>query len=43
MRAYDWGESSCIEKPVTFDKLVEVVVALGRYGFEIVKLPSHDG
>ena len=41
LRSYDLGVSSYIEKPVTFEKLVEVVAALGRYWFEIVKLPPH--
>jgi CheY-like chemotaxis protein len=43
VRSYDLGVSSYIEKPVTFDKLVEVVEALGKYWVEIVKLPpNHD-
>ncbi|TFG88933.1 MAG: response regulator [Gemmatimonadales bacterium] len=41
LRSYDLGVNSYIEKPVTFDKLVEVVTALGQYWFEIVKLPPH--
>ena len=41
VRSYDLGVNSYIEKPVTFDKLVEVVKALGRYWFEIVKLPPR--
>ena len=42
IRSYNLGVSSYIEKPVTFEKLVEVVTALGRYWFEIVKLPPHE-
>jgi CheY-like chemotaxis protein len=38
-RSYDLGASSYITKPVTFDSLVEVMKALGRYWFEIVELP----
>jgi two-component system, response regulator len=41
VRSYDLGVSSYIQKPVTFEKLVEVVSELGRYWFEIVKLPPH--
>jgi CheY-like chemotaxis protein len=43
VRSYDLGVSSYIQKPVTFEKLVEVVTELGRYWFEIVKLPPHEG
>jgi CheY-like chemotaxis protein len=39
VRSYDLGVNSYIEKPVTFEKLVEVVEALEKYWFEIVKLP----
>ncbi len=38
--SYDLGANSYITKPVTFDTLIEVVMALGQYWFEIVKLPS---
>lgn len=41
-RSYDLGASSYITKPVTFDSLVNVMKALGRYWFEIVALPSDD-
>ena len=46
LRSYDLGVGSYIEKPVTFEKLLEVVQLLGRYWFEIVKLPGdfrHGG
>ncbi len=43
VRSYDLGVSSYIQKPVTFEKLVEVVRELGRYWFEIVKLPPNEG
>ena len=39
-RTYDLGVSSFIAKPVSFDGLVEVMKALGRYWFEIVELPD---
>lgn len=38
-RTYDLGVNSFIIKPVTFDGMVDVVKALGRYWFEIVELP----
>ncbi|MCE9615863.1 MAG: response regulator [Lentisphaerae bacterium] len=41
MRSYDLGVSSYIQKPVTFQKLVEVIHVLGQYWFEIVKLPAN--
>ena len=40
LRSYDLGVNSFIVKPVTFDQLVEVMSALGRYWFEIVELPG---
>ena len=39
-RSYDTGVSSYITKPVTFDGLIEVMKALGRYWMEIVQLPQ---
>ena len=41
VRSYDLGVSSYIQKPVTFEKLVNVVEVLERYWFEIVKLPPN--
>ena len=41
-RTYDLGVNSFISKPVSFDGLVEVVNQLGKYWFEIVKLPGDD-
>ena len=42
-RTYDLGVNSFITKPVTFDGLVSVMRALGRYWFEIVELPHGQG
>ena len=41
VRSYDLSAASYITKPVTFDRLVEVVRALGKYWLEIVELPPH--
>ena len=41
-RSYQLGSNSFITKPVTFDKLVRVITALGSYWFKIVKLPPHS-
>jgi CheY-like chemotaxis protein len=38
-RSYQLGVNSFITKPVTFDGLIKVMQALGRYWFEIVELP----
>ncbi len=38
-RTYDLGVSSFITKPVSFEGLVEVMHALGKYWFEVVELP----
>ena len=42
IRSYDLGVASYIQKPVTFAKLVDVVTAMGKYWFEIVKFPPHE-
>jgi CheY-like chemotaxis protein len=39
-RSYDSGASSYITKPVTFDRLVELMKTLGRYWIEFVELPN---
>lgn len=39
LRGYDLGAASYITKPVTFDALVDLMAALGRYWVEIVELP----
>ncbi|WPP51489.1 response regulator [Catalinimonas niigatensis] len=40
VKTYDLGISSFITKPVTFDDLVEVARAIGKYWFGIVVLPN---
>ena len=42
LRSYDLGVNSFIIKPVTFGGLVEAVKVLGRYWFELVKLPPIE-
>jgi len=42
-RSYDLGVNSYITKPVTFDALVDIIGALGKYWFEIVELPPSKG
>lgn len=39
-RSYDIGASSFITKPITFDRLVELMKALGAYWVEFVELPD---
>ena len=39
-RSYDLGASSFITKPVTFDRLVDLMKALGQYWVEFVELPE---
>jgi len=41
-RTYDLGVSSYVAKPVSFEGLVDVMKALGRYWLEIVELPDGD-
>lgn len=40
-RSYKLGVNSFITKPVTFENLIEVMQALGKYWFEIVSLPPR--
>jgi len=42
LRSYDLGANSFIVKPVTFDKLVEIVRQLTDYWFQIVRLPDNE-
>lgn len=42
-RSYQLGVNSFITKPVTFENLLQVMTALGKYWFEIVELPSSNG
>lgn len=39
VRSYDLGVNAYITKPVTFESLVQVMKALGKFWFEIVQLP----
>ena len=41
-KSYDLGANSYITKPVTFEKLVELVKQLSAYWFKIVKLPENS-
>ena len=41
-RSYDLGASSFITKPVTFDRLVEVMRSLGSYWLQVVELPQQS-
>ena len=41
LESYDLGANSYITKPVTFEGLVEIIKALGKYWFEIVELPNE--
>ncbi len=43
LRTYQLGASSYIQKPVTFDKMLEVAESIGRYWLGIVKLPPNGG
>jgi CheY-like chemotaxis protein len=40
LRSYDLGANSYITKPVTFERLVELMKTLGQYWIEFVELPS---
>jgi CheY-like chemotaxis protein len=42
VRSYRLAAASYITKPITFEALVQVVQALGRYWLEIVELPEND-
>lgn len=39
-RSYKLGVNSFITKPVTFESMIEVMQALGKYWFEVVTLPT---
>lgn len=40
--SYDQGASSFIAKAVSFEGLIDVMKALGRYWFEVVELPEVE-
>ena len=42
VRTYNLGVSGYITKPVSFDRLVEVMKVINRYWFEIVELPPEE-
>jgi len=42
LRTYDLGSNSFIVKPVTFDKLVEIIRKVTQYWLEIVRLPPSQ-
>ena len=42
LRTYEFGVSSFITKPVTFDGLIRIVQVLSAYWIEIVALPQVD-
>jgi len=43
LRSYNLGANAYITKPVTFESLVSIMKALGRFWFEIVELPGQHG
>jgi CheY-like chemotaxis protein len=42
IRSYGLGATSFIQKPVTFDSLVELVKHLENYWFQLVELPTME-
>lgn len=42
-KSYQLGSNSFITKPVTFENLITVMKALGKYWFKIVELPHGSG
>lgn len=43
VKGYNLGAASFITKPVTFDGLVELMRAMGKYWVEFVELPENPG
>ncbi|MDQ6993577.1 MAG: response regulator [Mariprofundus sp.] len=41
LRSYDLGANSFIVKPVTFDKLVDIIRKVTNYWFQIVRRPGE--
>jgi CheY-like chemotaxis protein len=39
-RSYDLGANSFVTKPVTFDRLVDLMKALGQFWVEFVEIPN---
>ena len=42
LKGYNLGAASYISKPVSFDRLVELMRTLGKYWVEFVELPEYD-
>ena len=42
LKGYDLGAASYLTKPVTFEGLVDLMKALGRYWVEFVELPGSQ-
>ena len=42
VKSYDIGISSFISKPVTFEAMVEIMRAFGKYWIEIVSIPASE-
>lgn len=40
IRSYELGVAGYITKPISFEGLIEVMFAIGKYWFEIVELPE---
>ena len=40
VRSYNLGANSFITKPVEFETLVHILIGIGKYWFDIVKLPA---
>jgi two-component system response regulator len=41
LKSYNLSAASYIQKPVTFEGLVDVIRTLGKYWLEIVELPEN--
>ena len=42
LKSYDLGVNSFITKPVTFEKLVDVIIKITDYWFQIVRIPGYQ-
>ena len=41
LRGYELGAASYISKPVTYDRLVELMATIGKYWVDFVELPAR--